>query len=82
MGNSDLAIIINGLAFIIRGNDYNLATEALMKAIEKFKNYWEEARKTADKPEELRDMSEIENINIYVIIGTQSSPLLFKQESW
>lgn len=36
MGNPDLAILIDGICFIIKGSDYDTREEAVSKAIAKF----------------------------------------------
>ena len=42
MGNSDLAIIINGTAYYIIGRDYTNIDEAIKLAIEKHRKYQDE----------------------------------------
>ena len=65
MGNPDLVIIINGMAFLIAGKDYNFDNEAVFKAIARFEDYWKELIKRAEIPEELCGKEKINEIKVY-----------------
>ncbi len=65
MGNPDLIIVINGSAFLIKGHDYDVRNEAVLKMIKKFERNWEEIKKRADLPEDLIGKEEIKEIRVY-----------------
>jgi hypothetical protein len=79
MGNADLAIIINSLAIIIRGNQYETEGEAVSLAITKYndnatglKKEWclakEEAPETIDPDFDPEDYYSIKKIEIFKIL--------------
>ena len=66
MANPDKIIIINEIAFWIRGIDYSGSQNyAIDRAIEKFNDYIEETKKIAEFPEEIDDL--IKTIRVYDI---------------
>ena len=69
MGNIDLIIIINNLAFEISGTSYNKRNEAIDIAIRKFTIYQRECIEQAEKPEEFADELDIQKIEVFAKIG-------------
>lgn len=65
MGNPDLIVVINGMALLIAGSDYNIYNEAVLKAIVMFEDCWKELIKRAEIPEELCGKEKIKEIKVY-----------------
>ncbi len=65
MGNPDLIIIINGIAFLIKGVDYDTQNEAVLKIIKKFEENWEKVRAIARPEELIKGFENIKEIKVY-----------------
>jgi len=51
MGNPDLVIVVNNMAYIIKGTEWNDHNEAIQKAMKKYDDYMTEVDKSRIDPE-------------------------------
>ena len=69
MGNPDLIVVINGLAWLISGKEYINKNAAILQAITSFDRHWEDLMKIVPDPDKLRGKGDIKEIKVYELIG-------------